>query len=129
MTPTLQATCNVVLTTLQTAVDAYQASYFAAHGRYWQGLMTPPTVPADGALVAPDLTLKPEGQAEDWSGVGIAATLPFSVQVDRYDGPLGPGYQILVRVTDVGRLMARSVGSGPEIWRTFDWSDVTPETF
>lgn len=125
MTPTLQATCDAALTTLQTAVDAYQPSYYAAHGRYWQGLMTPATVPADGALVAPDLTLKPEGQAEDWSGVSIAATLPFSVQVDRYDGPRGTGYQILVRVLDSGQLAVRSIGIGPEsAWRTHDWQGV-----
>ena len=79
-------------------VQSCQATYFITNSRYWQGLLTPVSVPTDGADTAPVLTRHPSDQADDWTIVGsLLSTWPVNVEVFVHDGPNGKGYSVWVR--------------------------------
>lgn len=109
-------------------VLARQETYFAAHGRYWQGLraFTIPPVQAEDAT--PDcLSSHPADQAETWLDVfpDLPAQWPASVRCDVYDGPSGMGYVVTVRGTLNGVTWERSRNVGPLTERTAAWHQVT----
>lgn len=109
---------------------AYQDGYQAKHGRYWQGLRTPATVPRDGERVEPDLTRRPTDQDEDWQAFGweLPDRLLAPVRVDAYDGPEGQGYVLRLRINLDGMDYARSWGHGPEAdANTTSWYADPPE--
>jgi hypothetical protein len=103
-----------------------QNAYFAAHGRYWQGVRNYSADPADGATAPADqLAARPTDQAEDWAAFGVATwTEAFSLEVHVYDGPAGPGWVACSRVTLGGRTWERWKGQGPEA-RDRPWAEVT----
>lgn len=106
------------------AIVSRQSAYFVAHGRYWQGLRTPVARPVEAADTTPDLTLKPHDQAERWSDFlsGLAVTtIPCSLRIDVYDGPLGHGYTVSVEVVSGGDVWRRTYNVGPETWRVVTW--------
>lgn len=111
---------------------ARQDAYFAAKGRYWQGIRTPNAIPQDGADTAPVTNLKPAYQAEDWADVGLTAavlgTLPMRLRIDQYDGPSGRGWVATATVVVTSGAGAgtyvRSRQVGPETWRTQAWTKV-----
>jgi hypothetical protein len=116
------------LTNLWTTIKAREATYLAANGKYWQGLVTHSVTPAEGADVVPNLTAtsKPTDIAEKWTDVfTVPATMPCSVKVDTYSGPKGIGYVGTVRVSILGQTWERSQQFGPESWRTEGWHNVT----
>lgn len=122
--PGLQAKADQMLADLQAALAGVQTSYLASKGRYWQGLSTPATVPADGTELAPDLTRRPTDQTETWTGAGVAlpATVPVAVRVDVYDGPAGWGYVVAGLLTIGSRQYERRINVGPESYRqTNSW--------
>jgi len=107
-----------------------QNAYFATHGRYWQGIVTPGVRPDDGGSVVPNYTFKPTDQATSWadhfSGANaLPGSIPAQIAIDVYDGPLGKGYTITLFITKAGRLYARTWNVGPEN-RDAAWADVTP---
>ena len=103
------------LTTLWPHIVARQEAFFAAHGRYFQGLRTHATIPANGDETPPDLTTNPHDQPETWAGAGYAfgATLPMRIAVDTYAGPLGAGWVARVWVRAAAVVWTRARGVGP----------------
>ena len=110
---------------------AKQEAYAANHGgRYWQGIITPGTIPDDGASVAADYTRKPTDQANRWADVfsgadALPASIPAQIRVDVYDGPLGKGWVLTVSGTKSGNLYTKAWNVGPETWRAHAWQSCT----
>jgi hypothetical protein len=109
------------LTTLWPNVQAREAAYFAAHGHYWQGIVTTdvdalPDNLATGTVLemVPDLTRKPSDQPTSWAGEGLAlGSLPMALQIDVYEAPEGHGYVATVYVRYRGTTYYRSASVGP----------------
>jgi len=104
--------------------------YRALRGRHWQGIVTPNTLPDNGASVTADWTKRPTDQPESWAdwftgANALASSIPCQVRIDVYDGPKGKGWTMTVRFTKDGRTYARTWNTGPETWRDRDWADVT----
>lgn len=115
----------------QNAVIPRQDAYFAAHGRYWQGMRTH-TFEFDysGALdpsEAPDnLDAHPTDQIETWADTipEINAPRKAVIWIDAYNGPLGMGYVGHVLVRYNGTFWHRAQNRGPESWRTQAWESL-----
>jgi hypothetical protein len=128
--PAITATIDTAWSAISANVIALQTTYASTHGtRYFQGLRTPQTVPADGALVAPDLTLKPSYQTEAWSdflgAVSLGSTITFSLEIHQYLTPDGRrGWVIILWVTVLGQTWMRRINVGPEIYRDLAWTAV-----
>lgn len=126
-----RAAIDAELAPLWTALQAAQATYAANHGgRYWQGKRLLSTTPADGVDAPPDqASSHPHYQAETWTdllGGSVPSSLAASVWVDQYHGPLGRGYTATVEGTLGANTWQRCVQVGPETWRAFGWTQVTP---
>ena len=117
---------NTALANLAAKVQAKQDAYFLAHGRYWQGILTPAVIPVDGTDTKPNLKLKPTDQVEDWTTLGLPATIPVSVEVHTHNGPQGHGYTAYVHAVVSGVHYVRAQGVGAHS-TTFGWTDVTVE--
>lgn len=124
----IKARADQVLTQIWREIQERQVVYAANHGgRYFQGLITHTVTPADGVDVAPDcLLVTPTDQPERWIDFGLELpAIPFSIQLDVYDGPLGKGYVVTVQVKYQGVLYERAAQYGPETHRAFSWREVT----
>lgn len=111
-------------------IVAKQNAYLAAHGTYWQGIVTPSEIPDDGATVVQDYTRRPTDHVHRWIDVfaGVDAlpdNIPAQIQVDVYGGPLGQGWTLTVRATKNGNLYWKTWAVGPETWREQDWQSCT----
>ncbi len=131
--PTLQlvrAVADARLTVLWTDhIRPRQDAYFAAHGRYWQGLVTS-SIPEDGAEAVADYTSSPTDQAETWAdifGAAIGMSLPVALAVDVYEGPQGHGFVARVWIRYDGTVYMRAQNHGLESWRTAAWAVQLPE--
>ena len=116
------------LATLWAAIQSREDTFFAANGRYFQGLRTHSVTPADGVTALPDIgTTVPVGQPGAPWPVAIRNTaMEMAIQIDVYHAPGGQkGYQATVFVTVAGRLWARAQQVGPETWRVMGWTDIT----
>lgn len=118
------------LTQIQNAIDSWMSSnqaklvaaqnaYYASHGRYFQGITTPATLPDDGATVVADYAKKPTDQLEKWSDVFTGGNLlpgnvPAQITIDVYDGPLGRGWMATLRFTKTGVTYRKTWAFGPE---------------
>jgi len=125
--PGLASQCNQILSDLQTELATDQPAYAAAHGgRFFQGLKTPATTPADGASGAPDKTRRPSDQAENWNdaNVTLPAQMQCSVEVHVYQGPQGWGYVIIGEVGAGGKKYHKAINVGPESHRSHDWREI-----
>lgn len=94
-----QSDIDTAVATLITNINSAQATYYAANGKYWQGLISHNTIPADGGSVAADnLTSTPSDQVVTWNtfmGANKPGTLPAAVYVHTYKKPNGQqGYKI-----------------------------------
>lgn len=124
----VQDAVDAKLATLWAAIQTKQDAYAAAHGgRYWQGLKTHTVTPADGTETTPDVgTRVPTDQPSVWPSALRNTAMPMAIQIDVYDGVLGPGYTATVFVTVAGTTYSRTANSGPETWRTQPWAQVEP---
>lgn len=124
----IRTAVDTKLAQLWPGVQAKQDAYAAAHdGRYWQGLITASTIPADGTTVTPDVgNATPTDQPDPWPAALVNSPLPMAIQMDVYDGPLGAGYVATCYVRVLGNLYVRSQNVGPETWRTAPWTQITP---
>src|SRR6478672_13054601 len=79
-----------------TQVTNHQAEFIASNPGYWQGILNPPTIPADGNSETIVLTLSPTDQPFDWSWIvgHLPSTSIFSVEVDVHHGPLGKAFTL-----------------------------------
>lgn len=124
----IRAAIDARLAALWPTLVTRQNTYAASHGgRFWQGLRTNSTPPADGADGTGDrLTDRPYYQSEDWAAMGVSSWVEaFSLEVTQYVGPLGNGWVATATVTLGGRTFCRSKGQGPES-RDAGWAEVTP---
>lgn len=133
------------LAQIQTAIDTrlanqwsilvqVQNNYFAAHGRYAQGLRTHSIIPSEGNEATADrLNARPTDQAESWNdlaaanGFSFPATNIATVQITPYVSPLGQGWQAVLTVRVGNNLYKRAGQVGPETWRAHGWRRVIPE--
>jgi hypothetical protein len=111
------------LAALWSQIQTRQAAYFAARGRYFQGLRTHATVPADGTPEVPDrFGDRPTDQAESWNDVALTpGPAPFALELHAYRGPEGPGFLAIVAVRILGTLFRRRKDSGAQPWRDTGW--------
>lgn len=109
-------------------VTAKQDQYFAAHGRYFQGIQTS-AAPADGATITPNLGVKPSDQAETWADLfpsTFNASEPTQYEIHTYSGPSGSGWVLYTRVILDGVEHLKAENHGAESFRTYDWAELTP---
>lgn len=127
------------LTNQWPTVTGRQATYFAANGRYWQGLLSCAgtnaipnfTGASDGDATADNMDSKPDYEAESIADVFpalVGISLPAAFLCDQYVGPLGAGYVITVFVRFNGTIYTRSKTVGPENWRDSAWAVWNPGT-
>jgi hypothetical protein len=116
-----------------------QNAYFAAHSRYWQGvilvgLTALPDNPNNGDAtvleVTPNASARPTDQAESWADLGFnfgaQNRVPMAIQIDTYNGPQGWGYVGTVYARWNGNYYTRSQNVGPETHRTIGWRQISP---
>ena len=126
----LEAKANKILADLQNDLVPIQAIYLAQRGRYWQGILTHPVLPRDGAASPPDKRRKPTDQIEDWNDVNVPlpANMECAVAVDVYNrGPAYQGYVVRGEVEIAGERWVKQVNVGPpgEGYRTQEWTRQT----
>lgn len=107
-------------------LSAAQDAYYAAHGRYAQGLDTHSTLPADGIEAAPDRSAAhPTDQAESWADLGsLPAAMLSRLRMDVYESPQGHGYVVVSEVRIAGELCRKALNVGPETSRAHGWQGV-----
>lgn len=109
-----------------------QTVYFAARGRYFQGLSTHgSSLPEDGVEVKPTTlnTIKPTDQTDYWKDFwNLNTDLPVALKIDSYDGPLGKGFVVTFMVNLSKGKWIKIKQSGPEAGRERDWHQVPFET-
>lgn len=102
-----------------------QSRFFEmTRGRYWQGLATHDDPPADGNPAPPDNWWDhPSDQPFEWRHINILPYTPlaYSVQMDVYDGPYGPGYIARFQITIDGLTYERTIVEGGEVFREEPW--------
>lgn len=97
-----------------------QTVYYEAHGRYWQGILTPASLPDETTKErTPDLKVKPTDQEESWEALFKGADIlppkwPAQLQIDVYDGPRGKGWTVTLRASEGGKPQVRTWNFGPE---------------
>ena len=104
-----------------------QELYKRFTGRYFQGLRTHDSIPANGNAVLPGRYLThPTDQTFTWSDLRFFqyANLPYSMTIDTYDGPAGKGYALTITITISGAIWERTWNEGGETWRATDWRQV-----
>lgn len=125
----IRQACDDAVTAAWTAIQNKQDAYFAANGRYWQGLKTSSVTPADGVTATPDVgTATPADLAgQPWPAAIRSSSLPCSLEIHRYQTPRdGWGWVAIATVTILGSAWQRTVnGAGPETWRTTPWAQVS----
>jgi len=122
------AQCDAKLGGILTALQHQQDTYARNHqNRYWQGLRSASVTPADGEEKKPDIgTRAPADQPEPYPAAIRNANLPFALQVDVYDGPMGQGWTTTVTVGVEGQDFYRVDNEGPESYRVRPWAPVPP---
>ncbi len=124
MTMTLPAKkdrVNTKLAALWPVLVARQDDYLAAHGRYWQGLLTHGILPIDDDDPLPDqLARTPKEQpgvhVQDWRAMLPeldGKPLPMALQVHTYGAPDGDGWWAEAHILYQGIHRRRMKGAGP----------------
>ena len=117
---------------LMPRLEAFQATYYAVNGRYYQALTshaTAPDVPAVPDAIDVSPTDQPETLALFWDDIAeLPDTLAWSFRIDTYSAPSGDGYVLTVETVIDGETWTRSINPGPasEDWRAADWYQVIP---
>jgi hypothetical protein len=126
----IRAQVDTALSNLWGSITARQDTYFANHGsqRYWQGLITHGSIPADGVTATPTVgSTVPsyEVSADAWPAGILSQSLPMALEIHQYVRPDGvAGYVGIVRVVIAGNLWMRAQDSGSEPYRTFGWTNM-----
>ena len=119
---------DAMLNDLWAPIQERENVYFAANGRYFQGLLTPRNVRSvDGS---PNHARKPiTGQKDSWADAGfvLPSPMPASIEIHVYDGPQGKGYTTILHYKSGGKRFTKARSFGPEAaWRTHGWVEVKP---
>lgn len=119
LTTTQRTTIQNWLAVADGKIDAYEAAFFAAHGRYRQFRKSHTIPPQNATAVLPDnLNDQPtnETNGQTLTVANGGSGWPCAVTVDVYQSPAGWGYTKTYRAR----------GSGGEVWRIV--RNVGPET-
>jgi hypothetical protein len=111
------------------SVSTLQVPYGVSKGgRFYQGIKTPPAIPADNVKGAVDLTVKPNYQAENWVAFGLAlpATQEWSIEIYQYNAPQGRGYTVNAWVIEGGKTFCSVTNVGPATDKPTGWFQVGP---
>lgn len=126
------------LTNTWPTVVSAQNTYFASHGRYWQGLLSCGgtnsipnfTAGGDGDAVQVGLASKPDYQSESIADIFPSlsgVSIPAAFECTQYIGDNGvAGYVVRVWVRFNGTIYTRAHNNGPETWRESAWSQLLP---
>lgn len=126
---------NAQIEVLVPRLAAFQETYHAVNGRYYQALQShtaAPDVPEvpDGINESP--TDQPETLAYFWNAfAALPEELSWSFSIDTYSAPDGDGYVLDVMTVIDGETWTRSINHGPasEDWRASDWYQVVSFRF
>ncbi len=120
---------NAALADLATRIEAREAIFFGNNGRYWQGVLTPPIIPVDGADTPPDLVVKATNEIFTWTQANLPATIPVGIEIITHDGPLGQGFteRAWCKLGN-GETWYRSKGIGAYGVTTAGWDQVIDPT-
>jgi hypothetical protein len=123
----LETQINAVIVSLMNQVSDKAEGFLAAHGWYFQGIVTGP-LPIDGALVTPDTNNRPSYQLDNWNtyGVSFPAKIPCTVAIDNYYGPLGKDFALRIGVSLDGVPYLKTVAYKGTEAKTTDWTAVPP---
>lgn len=121
-----QSDIDTALATLITNINSAQATYLAANGVYWQGLISTTVIPADGnSVAANNLTATPSDQAVTWDtfmGANKPGTLPAAVYVHTFKKPNGvQGYRIQKLFIYASNFYSSVVDSGNDSSGAVSW--------
>lgn len=128
-----QSAIDSALSSTLSSIASAQSTYFGTYGKYWQGLISHVTIPADGSSVAADNTsLTPTDQVVTWSTFGVSpGTIPCALRVDTYKDQDGNhGYTVTKLFIYAGSQYSTTTDSGAEPARVDAWDtvpDPTPE--
>src|SRR5262245_33232098 len=80
----------------QAALDwlrPHEQQFFGSNGRYWQGILVPATVPADGNTVrVPQNPGRPTDEKTPWPAQIRGRDIHQQVAAHKYLSPAGPGW-------------------------------------
>ena len=116
-------------------LDAFEAEYYAANGRYYQALQShtaAPDVPTIPDAITESPTDQPEDLALFWQDyAALPDVLAWSFRIDTYSAPDGDGYVLTVETVIDGDVWTRAQNYGPasEDWRASNWYKVIPFEF
>ncbi len=122
----LKAQIDGELALLWDIILTRQLAHYSMYGKWFQGMITHGTIPADGNVAFPDnWGSSPTDQNTNWQDfldTRLPATLPMAITIDVYTGPLGSGFTACVWAYANGDLYRRCKAIGPEKQpRTLDW--------
>lgn len=125
-----QAAIDTAMSTLLANIDSAQATYYASHGRYWQGLISHLTIPNGSSVAANNLSATPTDQVVTWDtfmGVNKPGTIPASITVDVYQTQTGAwGYVKRVLFVYQGAIYSTATDSGADPANNVPWGS-TPD--
>lgn len=128
-----QSAIDSALSSTISSIASAQTTYFGTYGKYWQGIISHATIPADGNSVAADNTsLTPTDQVVTWATFGVTpGTIPCALRVDTYKDQDGNhGYTVTKLFIYAGSQYSTTTDSGAEPARVDAWDtvpDPTPE--
>lgn len=121
LTTNQRNTIQTWLAAADTKIDTYEATFFAANGRYRQFKRSHTIPPQNATAVLPDnLTDQPtnETNGQTLTMANGGAGWPCSVTVDVYQSPGGWGYTKTYRARgSTGEVWRIVRNVGPETWR------------
>ena len=122
----LQTKFEKIITDVASDIAPRQIAYKAVHGRFWQGILTPSVLPKDGVTRAPDKTLKPSDQDEDWNDFGavIPTAVECSFAVDIYGSDADEGYIVRGEGVEKTKPYKRCLNVGPDASRELLWTEI-----
>lgn len=104
-------------------LETFQNDYYYNNGQYYQALQSHTAPPA--GVVPADVTSHPTDQdailATLWDFAGLPDETNWSLQIDTYNGPSGPGYVLTVKTDVNGSIWIKSINYGPDTYRSADW--------
>lgn len=111
-------------------LNSRQNTYFANHGKYFQGLLTHTVTPNHTASTTADITadrlaLHPTDQLESWLDAIPTLdgeVLAGAIAIDVFNGPRGQGWVLTVYVRYNGTTYRRIKAVGAETERDESWA-------
>lgn len=104
-----------------------QQEFFSSNNRYFQGLPTHLIPVIEATPTSPDLiTNSPSDFNVKWRTIfpSLPLLLPAQIFIDYYNGPLGKGYIVNLRVRVGTDIRSKTINVGPEIFRAHNWKTV-----